>query len=239
MDERYHNGVFEPMFAPGPQPDCSAAKLTRVADFWAVQVLRFDRVACAGGWALAIGTGAGFSSPVVGLFDRGAGQNGWQVLTLDNGTALPAAPSIYDLPLALVVQLASRLGPVLTPEVAAAKLIAQLQSRYNFAWPQQDGVVIDQGTEWLVAPVPAGPAPHDSPRPVAAIIYRWSGTTWKADGRIPRLPSAMNIGYFGGWFTAVAAKTSTAVAFQLAGSESGTAGVITNQGGSWHVQSSH
>jgi hypothetical protein len=69
---------------------------------------------------------------------------------------LPAAPAIYDLALALLTRLAAPLGRALEPQVAAAKLIARLQSDYNFAWAQQNGIVNADGKQWLIAVVPAG-----------------------------------------------------------------------------------
>ena len=235
-DERYQDGVFEPVFARGENPACSPSALTTVADIWEVQVLHFDRVACAGGWALAVGTGSGFTGPAVALFDTGYHQHHWQVLTLDNGTALPAAPSIYDLPLPLLLRLASGLGPALAPELAAAKLIARLLPRYHFYWPEQEGIVAAGRTEWLIAPIPAGPAPNDySPYPAAALIYRWNGRSWVVAGRVGHLPPAMNVEWFGGWFVAEPTSDPSVVAFGLAGSDSGTYRVITNAGGTWHV----
>ncbi|HMC70397.1 MAG TPA: hypothetical protein VKJ07_14675, partial [Mycobacteriales bacterium] len=81
MYERYHAGAFVPAEPPGRPPDCRPSSLAAVADGWQVQVLRFERAACADGWALAVGTGAGFSGPVVGLFVRGYNPAQWQVLT--------------------------------------------------------------------------------------------------------------------------------------------------------------
>src|SRR5207248_3100942 len=105
-------------------------------DFWQTKVLRFDRVGCAAGWVLAVGDGAGFTGSAVGLFDRGSDGRRWHLLTLDNGNALPAAPAIYDLPLSLLSRLAAPAGRTLAPHVAAARLIARLQSRYDFDWAQ-------------------------------------------------------------------------------------------------------
>jgi hypothetical protein len=236
--EAYRDGLFQPVFAPGQHPDCTAAKLTTVADPFFVQVLAFERTSCAGGWALAVGTGAGFSGPVVGLFARAPGGHGWQLVTLDEGTALPAVPAIYDVPLALLERLASPLGAELEPGVEAAKLIASLQARYRFYWPQQDGIVIAGGSDWLIAPVPAGHAPNGySPYPAAAAIYRWSGKGWVLDARVAHLPEAMNIDWNGGWFVSVPAGAPNAVAFAVADSESKTTSVITNAGGRWHVAS--
>jgi hypothetical protein len=235
-DERYQNGVFEPTFGPGPQPDCSASTFASLADFWTVQVLQFDHVACAGGWALALGTGAGFSGPVVGLFERGSRQDRWQVLTLDNGTALPGAPALYDLPLSLLVRLASNLGAPLTPEIAAAKLIAYLQGRYHFYWPGQEGIVPEAGTDWLIALLPTGRAPNDyTAPPQAVVIYRWSGTRWTVAGRVAHLPASMNIAGVGGWFVPAHARGSSAIAFRLGSVPGSDNSLITNEGGIWHT----
>ena len=240
-DESFQSGIFKPTFPPGPKPECSASTLAGVADFWEVRVLTFDRATCAGGWALAVGTGAGFSGPVIGLFDRGYRGKTWQVLTLDNGTALPAAPALYDLPLSLLDQLASGLGPSLVPEIAAAKLIGDLQSRDNFSWPGQEGLVVEAGTDWLIAPLPAGRPPSNySPAPVSAVIYRWSGTSWTVAGRVPHLPAPMNVAWYGGWFVAEPTQHSSSITFQLEGSATrSNNSVITNQGGTWHALASH
>ena len=57
--ERFRDGAFQPTDRPGPAPACNAWDLATIADPWQIEVLRFDRVACADGWALAVGTGAG------------------------------------------------------------------------------------------------------------------------------------------------------------------------------------
>src|SRR3954452_10653468 len=97
--ERYSDGRFVPADPPGRTPGCGASVLAAIADPWYVRVLRFRRVGCAGGWALAVGDGAGFSGPAVALFDRSSAGRRWHLLTLDDGNHLPAAPALYDLPL--------------------------------------------------------------------------------------------------------------------------------------------
>jgi hypothetical protein len=234
--ERYHDGAFRPTDPPGRQPACSTSSLATVANPWQVQVLRFERVACFDGWALAVGTGAGFAGPVVGLFTHEYHRVPWQVLTLDNGMALPTAPAIYDLPLPLLIRLAARLGPTPVPEVAAARLIARLQADDRFDWPLQNGIVRAGGTDWLIAVVPSGRAPNDySPYPVGAVIYRWTGGSWRVRGRAAHLPRGMNLAWFGGWFVAAPGRASSAVTFAVSGSDSHNRSVITNEGGSWHV----
>jgi hypothetical protein len=49
-------------------------------------VLELTKFACADGWASAMGTGAGFSGQVVGLFE--AGKSTWDLVQLDNGDSL-------------------------------------------------------------------------------------------------------------------------------------------------------
>jgi hypothetical protein len=236
--ERYYNGEFRPVNPPGATPDCSASSLESTAYMWQVQVLHFDHVACAAGWALAVGTGTGFSGTVVALFDRVYHKSQWQLMTLDNGLALPAAPSVYDVPLPLLLQLGREAGsPVLAPQMAAARLIARLQVTRHFYWPQQEGLVAAAGALWLIAVVPTGKAANNySPSPVGAVIYLWNGSQWVEEGRIAHLPKAMNIDWYGGWFVSVPTRDTSSVAF-AAGPDSGKPPktVITNAGGKWHV----
>jgi len=233
--ERFTRGVFRPTEPPGRSAPCNATQLEAVAYHWEVQVLHFDRVACGAGWALAVGTGNGFNGRVVGLFDRALHPASWALLTLDNGLALPAAPAVYDLPLPLLVSLASRLGSALVPEVAAAKLIARLERTTSMRWPQQEGIVRTGGRKWLIALLPVGPPPNGySPGPVGARIYLWSGTRWLVAGWIARVPGLLNIGWNNGWFAPAAAPPGR-VAFRVVGSLTNTRHVITNAGGRWRV----
>jgi hypothetical protein len=247
MYERYTQGVFVPTDPPGRGVGCSPSTFETIADFWQTKVLRFNRVSCAGGWALAVGDGAGFTGPAVGLFDRGSDGRRWHLLTLDNGNALPAAPAIYDLPLSLLSRLAAGTGSTLAPHVAAGRLIARLQSQYGFDWAQQNGIVEAGGKRWLIAVVPAAPAPNDySPAPVGAVIYRWDVNRWVVDGRLPRVRHHLNVNWFGGWFVSVTQPQPSTVAFELVGScctttsgnvieNAHSTGLITNVGGNWHI----
>jgi hypothetical protein len=241
--ERYSHDVFVPARRPGRTPSCSIAKLERIVDFQQVRVLRFTRVGCADGWALAVGDGVGFDGPAVALFELGFFGRTWHVLTLDNGSGLPAAPALYDVPLSLLARLAAPAGATLAPHVAAARLIAGLQTQYHFSWAQQNGIVEAGGQRWLIAVVPVGPEPDEgSPAPVGAVIYRWDGAGWVEDGRIARLSHRLNIDYDGGWFVSVPAQPP-AVAFELVNScctknvsdHAHSTGVITDAGGTWHV----
>jgi hypothetical protein len=173
MYERYRNGIFQPSDPPGRKTACTPSALANIADPWQIKVLHFDRVACEAGWAVAVGTGAGFSGPVFGLFDHGFRRAHWQLLRLDNGAALPTAPAIYDLPLTLLTSLGNRLGAPMARHLAAANLIAHLEKQHHFGWPLQNGIVRAKGSDWLIAVVRAGPPPNDySPYPVAAKIFR-------------------------------------------------------------------
>jgi hypothetical protein len=248
--ERYEHGVFRPTNPPWRSLECSASSLTTAAYAWQVQIFEFDRVACVGGWALAVGTGNGFDGPVVGLFVNTSYHGPhWQVMTLDDGLSLPAAPAIYDLPLSLLRRLGSRIGASLEPQLAAARLIARLQTQYHFFWPQQNGIVPAAGMKWLIAEVPDGRPPNNySAYPVAAVIYRWAGSSWRVEGRIHRPGHNLNVNWSGGWFTAVPTRSSSSVAFELVGScctttgwsvaeNAHSTGRITNAGGAWHVVS--
>jgi len=244
--ERYRNGAFRPANAPGGEPACSAQWLNAVAGNGAVPLFQFDRVVCAHGWALAVGSGSGYAGNVFGLFNQTDRGKGWRLLTLDNGDALPAAPAIYDLPLSLFSRLAGGLGPSTARVISAAKLIAQLQVTYRFSWPAQNGIVSTPGASWLVAVVPAGPARNDSSAyPVSAVIYRWNGTSWAIDGHVTSLPASLNLPWSGGWFVSVAVRSVGSVAFARAGSfdlnspRARSTRVITNAGGTWHVAQPH
>lgn len=230
MFERYRAGVFRPA-SPPKQPDgCSKADFQRLAYGWQVPVLAFDRAACAGGWAIAVGSGGGYVGKLVGLFVRNDDKWGWRLLTLDNGNALPAWPAIYDLPLALLERLAARFGPTLAAEADGARLVAQLQRQYDFWWPPAEGIVDFGGSRWLVAIVPRARPKHVwDPPPSAAIVYRWTGAAWIEDGRVPRLPLSFDVGY-GGWLVSLPSPAGTAAI-----APDGSGPRLTNAGGWWHV----
>jgi hypothetical protein len=140
--ERYRNGEFQPAEPPGRNPPlCDPTSLALVVDPHEEQRLQFHAAACADGWAFAIGTGSGFTGTIVGLFERNSTPKQWNLVSLDNGHALPAAPVVYDLPLSLLLRLTKQLGASLAPQVAAAKLIAALQQRYSFEWASENGIV--------------------------------------------------------------------------------------------------
>ena len=197
MYETYQDGTFRPAVAPGVPAPCNLSALQLAADPGELAVLELDKFACADGWALAVGTGAGYTGQVVGLFE--AANSKWSVVQLDNGDSLGSGPGIYDVPLSLLEKLAARLGPGLRPALATAALIA---SPVPTGLLYVNGVITADGSQWYVLEKPTGSS--DSPG-ADALVYRWSGTVWVKQGQVDRLPQSLN--YFqtpsGGWFEAV------------------------------------
>jgi hypothetical protein len=240
--ERYAAGAFRPSRPPGRNPPCAPGALEAAAGEGTIPTFQFDRVACSAGWAIGVGTGTGYTGRVVGLFNRAYQGGKWRLLTVDNGTALPSVPAMYDLPRSLLTTLARRLGPSTKPQIGATALIARLQRRYGFIWPQQNGLVVARRTSWLVAVVPERrPRDPTSHYAVGAIIYRWSGDRWSVDGRMRHLPGGFDLAWTGGWFVSARSRAAGTVAFARAGSDdvmsqrTRSKRVITNAGGRWHV----
>src|SRR3954454_12694314 len=98
---------------------------------------RFPHCGWEAGWALAVGDGEVLTGQTVGLFEWDPDGRESTTKTLDNGNLLPATPSMYKLPLTLLTRLAAPAGTKLAAEVAAAKLIAGLESQQpdEFYWP--------------------------------------------------------------------------------------------------------
>jgi hypothetical protein len=206
--------------------------LQTAADPGQLAVLDLTKFACADGWALAVGTGAGFTGPVVGLFE--AGKSNWDVVQLDNGNSLGSDPGIYDIPLSLLQQLAAGLGPQLRPALATAPLIASpAMGGYLYV----NGVITSDGGQWYVAEKPVGSAATPG---ADATVYRWSGTAWVKQGEVDKVPVSLD--YFqapsGGWFEAVTVPGAAAPGFTMEGQSSASPAslkVLTNAGGTWHV----
>jgi hypothetical protein len=227
--ETYQGGTFRPAPPPGASAPCSLTALQTAADPGELEVLDLSKFACADGWALAVGTGAGFTGQVVGLFE--AGKSNWDVVQLDNGNSLGSDPGIYDIPLPLLQQLAAGLGAQLRPALATAPLIASpAMGGYLYV----DGVITSGGAQWYVAEKPVGSAATPG---ADATVYRWSGTQWVEQGRVDRVPQSLD--YFqapsGGWFEAVSFPGSAGPAFMMEGPASSAREVLTNAGGTWHA----
>jgi hypothetical protein len=192
-------------------------------------VLELTKFACADGWALATGTGAGYTGRVVGLFE--ADKTSWRTVELDNGDSLGSGPGIYDIPLSLLQHLAAALGPGVRPALATAALIAVPAMT---GWPYLNGVITADGAQWYVAEKPTGSV--EAPQADAS-VYRWSGTAWAKQGQVDRVPPSLN--YFrassGGWFEAVTVPGTADPAFMMEGASTPAPAVLTGTGGTWHV----
>jgi hypothetical protein len=227
--ETYEDGAFRPAPPPGRSARCDGADLESAAGDAQLAVFEFSKVACADGWAMAIGTGAGFSGQVVGLFEADGAR--WRTIELDNGASLGSDPGIYDIPLSLLLRLTASFGPAVRPALATAALIAApAMTGYLYV----NGVIAADGSDWYVKETPTGSA--DSPG-ADAEIYRWSGSAWIEQGRVDQLPRSLN--YFqalaGGWFEAIVVPGTSEPAFAMQGASSPSSAVLSDTGGSWHV----
>jgi hypothetical protein len=227
--ETYQDGAFQPAAPPGRSPPCSAADLQSAAGDAQLEVFEFTKFACADGWAMAIGSGAGYSGPVVGLFE--ADGTNWRSVEVDNGASLGSDPGVYDIPLSLLRRLTGGFGSSVTPALASAQLIA---ARAMTGYLYVNGVITADGADWYVKETATGSA--EAPG-AEAEIYRWSGSAWVLQSRVDDLPNSLN--YFraisGGWFEAVNVPGTNDPGFRMQGPNSLSAAVLTNAGGSWHV----
>jgi hypothetical protein len=227
--ERYARGEFRPTSGPGRRPNCARVQLEAAAGAGDVATFQFDRFACTADWALAAGTGVGYTGPVVGLFNRSAVHPGqWRLMTLDNGLSLPTAPTIYDLPPSLLVGLERRLGPTFEPILGATQLVGRLQHRYR--GDQSSGLVRAGNASWLIA---VGRVRHM----YSAVIYRWKARRWALVGTISHAHGLADLR--GAWFVSVPARHGVAFARTGSGWIGSARGrskfVLTNAGGRWHV----
>lgn len=177
--ERYESGLFEPASPSGPPPPCSEMALQIAADPGELAVLRFTRFACADGWAMAIGTGAGFTGQVVGLFE--AVKSHWIAIELDNGNSLGSDPGIYDIPLSLLDRLTRGFGSAVRPALATAYLIATRAMTGPTGGSYLSGVMSADGADWYVVERPTGSIKNTG---ADAIVYRLSGSAWQEQGEV-------------------------------------------------------
>jgi hypothetical protein len=227
--ETYQDGTFRPASPPGASAPCNLSALQTAADPGQLAVLELTNFACADGWALAVGTGAGYTGHVVGLFE--AGKSTWSTVEIDNGDSLGSYPGIYDIPLSLLKHLAAGLGPLLRPALATAALIA---SPAMTGWLYVNGVITADGGQWYVVEKPTGSVEAPGAN---ALVYRWSGTAWLKLGQVDHVPPSLN--YFrvlsGGWFEAVTVPGTVYPAFTMEGAGSAVPEVLTDAGGYWHA----
>jgi len=230
--ERYEDGAFVPTSPPGTQAPCSFLDLQVAADTGQLRVLTLSKFACADGWALASGTGAGFSGQVVGLFQEDNGK--WQLVQLDNGDSLGVDPWIYDIPLSVLDQLASSLGAGLASALATAPLIAQPNAMTG-SGPCVTGVMEYDGVDWYVNEKALVTSANPAYPTANASIYRWNGAAWIHQGEVDDVPVALNcFNTMQQWFEPVATPGSPVPSFVL-GSLSASAEVLTDAGGEWHA----
>lgn len=245
--EKYERGVFRPATPPGPAPLCTRAGLMGAADPEGavpgyLSLLELDRFACADGWALASGTGPGYTGRVVGLFEANnegrvssLATTSWRTVELDNGDSLGSFPAIYDIPLSLLRKLANALGPELRPELATASLVAApAMTGVPADEVLPDGVLPVAGRLWFVTETQTGSIEAPGAR---ASIYRWSGKGWQLQGRVDQVPNSLNafaVG-FDAWFEAITVEGAQDPGFVVESSGSAPTSVLTDVGGTWHV----
>ena len=225
--ERYRDGVFRPAPLPGAEPSCSIFALRAAVGYPDRRAPDFSKFDCADGWALALEPGSGSSPQTVGLLVATGAK--WRLMKLNAGEDLGSDPWTYDIPLSLVTQLASRLGPTLVPAVATGKLVAEP----IMIGPEFTGDVISaMGAQWFVAEKATGS--QEAPG-ADALIYRWSGSDWVKEGEVDQLPISLN--YFqalaGLTFTTVSVAGSNDPGFTVA--QTPGAAVLTDVGGRWQV----
>lgn len=225
--ETYMNGAFRPANPPGPQPKCSLGSLQDAADPGAFNVTLSD-FACADGWALATGTGIGYSGPVVGLFQAtpGSDSGDWRTVELDNGISLGSYPGIYDIPLTVLRHLANHFGAMLQPELATADLVT---SPAMIGYTYVGGVLTVNGVHWYVAERPTG---NEQNPGADATIYRWSGATWIPQGEVRDLPNSLVTTV--GAFQSIAIPGTADPGFVLQPTNPAAQDVLTDLGGKWH-----
>ncbi len=88
------------------------------------------------------------------------------------------------------------------------------------------------------------PRPASTHAPATASLYRWDGTRWALDGQLPNLPQGLNVSWRGGWFVPVPRADPSTAAFRLVGAcckgtdsnDYESRSVLTNAGGTWHVE---
>jgi hypothetical protein len=172
-----------------------------------------------------VGTGAGYTGRVVGLFE--AGKSDWSTIELDNGDSLGSYPRIYDIPLSLLEHLAAGLGPGLCPALATAALIAS---------PAMTGGALRKRCHRCRrSPVVRGGKTDGQRRSAGPQCTgdRWSGTTWLKQGQVDQVPPSLY--YFrvlsGGWFEAATVPGTADPASIMEGAGSCVPEVLTDAGG--------
>jgi hypothetical protein len=102
----WNGAMFVPANPPGPIPSCSPAKLP--TDTGGGVRVKFTKIACVDGWALAVGKSTSFSSAGMAVALLNEEHNKWVDVTLDDGAFIGNDPEQYDIPIDLLKRLADR-----------------------------------------------------------------------------------------------------------------------------------
>jgi hypothetical protein len=225
---RYRDGVFRPTKPPGVPPSCTRSQLTRAADPTGALGISLTRVACAGGWALAQGTGIGYAGRVVALFDQI--DRKWTPISVDDGSGLGLAPGIYDLSSTLLHRLAAAIGPTVAPTADSTAVWDQFtpQDSAGDGLLAMSGVMTSSGSDWVLAE----DQPH--PRSVAIDLYRWSGSAWIRQAAFSRIPDDNTVLGLPGWYRAVSTDDATP-RFVIKGAAAPWTVTIFHSAGAWQV----
>jgi hypothetical protein len=227
---RYGRGVFHPATPPGQLPRCTASHLAMVADPQGALGISFRRVECADGWALALGTGSGYSGDAVGLFDQIDGR--WKLITLDDGSGLGLDPGILDLPRTLLLKLAGAIGSAVAPAAASTGEFRQFSREHpagQYGLSAMSGVMAANGSDWLIAE-----GQHNE-KPMDLDLYRWSGSTWALESAFTGIRVRGSIIGLPGWYRAESTPGASTPSFVVKGETPGWDATISYQNGAWRI----
>ncbi|HET9060085.1 MAG TPA: hypothetical protein VFN61_09210 [Acidimicrobiales bacterium] len=219
---QYQQGKFMPAAEPGPAPRCTLAALPPMS-FGPSATVAFTKLACAGNLALATGTQRTRRTAV--LFQRSG--LAWHSLAETDQIATVASEE--GLPLGPLEYLASHVGDVAKPAIAALVIYDQDVGNAK-GGPLADSAIVDQaGGQWFVVSAP-------SPRRdgYRADIYRWDRKAWALRGSAPlALPDVNGAGSI----VPVRLTGSAQPDFLITGNGAdwNPASVVSSIGGHWHA----
>lgn len=233
---RYTGGAFKQASPPGPAPSCTPSSLPGASwpggagsVFRVAPQVEYGKVACADGFALAIGQQAGHEVAV--LFHR-LGTMWSQLATTDE---IPPVAVADHLDVRALARLGAQLGGPAAAATAAALIggeAMEVQQEIPFGWVIS-AMVERAGRSWVAT---GGLAPTRKGGPVvqAAMVYRWTGKCWL---RVGTVPLGVPTGMAPGMVQAVSLTGSAQPDFQFVGSgaDEAPSSVISDAGGAWHA----